>query len=147
MLCIALFHGGFESHIDERSLIQKIMLYELKIGHSTAKAIRNICWAKSKSVIDHSLGTRWLKKFRYGCKDVDNQAKSARQKAVDSEALLDAIEVKPATSTRISSGELGISKSKVFRQQHPEIPNCASRTTKIMQNFWFTLIHWTNFVL
>ena len=41
----------------QHSLIQQLMLYELKLGHYTAEVTKNIYWAKSEGTLDHSTVT------------------------------------------------------------------------------------------
>ena len=42
-----------------------------------------ICCVKGEVVVDHSTETRWFKKFRLGCKNLDDQVSSVRPKTVD----------------------------------------------------------------
>ena len=46
----------------QHSLILELTLYDFKLGHNIAEAIKNIC-AKSEGTIDLSTVTRWFKKF------------------------------------------------------------------------------------
>ena len=88
--------------------------------------------------------TRWSKKFRSGCRNVDEPAKIGKPKIVDSEVVL--WEENPTCSTRRVSGELGLSQACLVhnlhdpRQKHRPLPNCCSCTTKILQNIWLTLV-------
>ena len=52
------------------SLNQEIMLRKFELEHNALEANKNICW---------------FKKFRLGCKNVDDTAKSDRPKIVDTE--------------------------------------------------------------
>ena len=71
------------------SLIQELMVYEFELGHNSAEATKNISCAKSEGIVDHSTETRWLNKFCFICKNLnDVQARSGRPKTVDSEAIL-----------------------------------------------------------
>ena len=75
------------------------------------------------------------------CKNIDDQARSSRPKIVDFEAVLQAIEANPASSVCRVSGELVIetvcdSSPSRLQRKHPELPNCTSHTSKILQNFW-----------
>ena len=93
----------------QHSLIQKLMLYEFKLGHNFIEASKHICYAKVKCAVDHSTVTRWLKKFHSSYKNLNNQAKLSRFKTVDSKVNLKAMEANPASSTWRVSGKLGIS--------------------------------------
>ena len=58
-------------------LIWKLMLYEFELDLNAAE--------ETKIFIDHRTVS---KKFRLGCQTFDNQARSARPKTVDTEAVL-----------------------------------------------------------
>ena len=42
------------------------------------EATKNICGVKCDRTVDHSIITRWFKKFASGCKNFGNQAKSGK---------------------------------------------------------------------
>ena len=82
----------------KRSLIREILIYEL--GHNAVNETENICCAKREGVIDHSIITKWFKKFRSSYMNHDDREKSDRRKTMNSEALHQAIEANPASSAR-----------------------------------------------
>ena len=43
------------------------------------------CCPKGEGIVDHSIVTRWFKKFHLNCKNLDDQAKLGRSKTVDYE--------------------------------------------------------------
>ena len=90
------------------NLIQELMLYKFKLVHNATEATKNICCAKGKGAVDHSSVTRGFKKFRLGCKNLDDQARLDRPKAV-----LQAIEANLVSSTWRVSGELDISQFSI----------------------------------
>ena len=51
-------------------LIRELMIYEFKVGRGRNK---KYCYAEGDGAIDHNAVTRWLKKFRFGCKNLDDQ--------------------------------------------------------------------------
>ena len=108
------------------------MFYEFKLSLNTEEVPKNISCMKGEGVVDHSRITRWFKKFRSGCKNLDDQARSGRSKTVDSEAVLQTIEANPVSNTRRGSDELGILQHSgirhrlIPRQKHPELPNFSS---------------------
>ena len=63
----------------------------LNCGHITMKEIKNICFVKSKDVDNHITITEWLKEFRSGCKNLDNQADSITPETEDSCAPLQVV--------------------------------------------------------
>ena len=85
------------------------MLYEFKLGHNAAEATKNICCVKGEGTVDYNTVTRWFKKFCLGCKNCNDQARLGRPKTMNSEDLLQAIEVNPVSSTWRGSGGLNIS--------------------------------------
>ena len=83
----------------------------------------------------HSTITRWFKKFHLGCKNLDGQAMSGRLKAMNSKAMLQAIE---ANSTWKVSDKLGMLQSSIVCHLHDlgkSIWSCqiVSHITKILQ--------------
>ena len=76
---------------------------------------KNICCSKGENTDNHN---GWFKKIRFGCKDIDDQAKSGKSKSTDSEAVLWDLEANPESSTRRVSGKLDISLSSVIRHLH-----------------------------
>ena len=47
---------------------------EFDLGHNAMEAIKNTCWVKGESTVDHCTVTRGFKKFHLGCKNLNNQA-------------------------------------------------------------------------
>ena len=79
-----------------------------KAVDNAMEASKNICYTKGEGVLDHSIVTRWSKKFCSGCKNLNDQAKSGRPKTMDSEIMLQAIEANPVSSTHRVPSEFGI---------------------------------------
>ena len=75
----ALLHSVCNLKAVEVNVLCSI-IRELKLCHITAEEIKNFCCAKVES-------NRWLKKFRPGFKDIDNQPRSSRPKTRDLEAV------------------------------------------------------------
>ena len=75
------------------------------MGLNSAEATKNIYIGKSESTVDHSTVNWWINKFCWGCKTLDDQARSGRPKTMDSEAMFQAKEMNSATSTQKVSGE------------------------------------------
>ena len=116
------------------------MLYEFELSHNAEETAKNICCVKDEGAVDHNSITRWLKKFRRGCKNFDDQGISNRPKSVDSKALLSAKEANLASCTQRESIELGILQSP---SQHSKIFKCCQivpHITKILQNFWLSFV-------
>ena len=124
------------------------MVYEFELGQNAVEISKNIGCVRHKNEVDHSTVTRWLKKFRSGCKNLDNQMRSGRSKCVDSEIVLQAIEANLASSTQTVWGELCISYSSVVHHFYDlGIQSCriVHHVTKMLKNFWlfkkFTFIN------
>ena len=125
------------------SLLREL-LYEFELIHyAAAEASRNICCAKGESTVDHGIVTWWFKKFL-----LDNKNLTIRQCLVGLKRGIPELcsLLSPVSSTRRASCELSISQSSVdllssqAPQKHSERQNRASGTTKILQNFWLTLV-------
>ena len=100
------------------------MLYEFKMGQDTIEVAKNICCEKGEGTVDHNIVTRW---FRLGCKNLSDQARSGRSKA---------IEANPTSSIQGVSDELGILQSNVVHHLHD--------IGKSIQSCWI-VPHITNF--
>ena len=68
------------------SLIWEHMIYKFKLGHNATDVIKNICYRKGESAVDHGIVSRWFKKFYPDCKNHDGYARSDRPKTMDSKA-------------------------------------------------------------
>ena len=77
------------------------------------EAAKNIYCAKSEGAVDPSKVIREFKKFRSGCKHLNDQSSSGRPKTVDSETVLQITEANLEGSTPRVSGEL-VSHSSVW---------------------------------
>ena len=99
----------FESWTWKCYLIRELMLHEFELSHNATEAMKNIFCVKS-------LVTWWLKKFRSGCKNLDDQARSSWLKTVDSEAVLQVIAANPTsrTSVRLFNGKSELNSSSVI---------------------------------
>ena len=132
------------------SLIWELIFYDFERDRHTGETTNSIRCAKDESVVDYNTVTRLFKKFCSDYKNLDNQARSSRFKSVDFEIVLLVIEPNPASSAQRVSGELGISQFSVVRhfddlckKKIKSIRRCRimRHVTKILQNFWFTLVH------
>ena len=103
---------------------------------SLQKQLKPFFCAKVESVVDSKVSW-WFKKFNYGCKNVDNQAKLGRPKTVDSKTVPHTIGANLVSSTWRVSGELGNSHLHNLIQS---IWSCwiVPHITKLLQNFWLT---------
>ena len=100
----------------------ELMLQDFELSHNATKAAKNICCEKGQCSVDHSREIRWWKKFRKGCKDLDNKTRSGRHRTMDSKA----IEANSVSSSRRVSDELEIvivqsGSSSQPQQKHPEL--------------------------
>ena len=64
------------------------MFYGFKLGHNVREATKNIYFEKGDSTVDHRTVSRWFKKFRTGCKNIDGQARPGKPKIMYSETVL-----------------------------------------------------------
>jgi len=82
-LCIALFSvcDWKVAQINvQRSLIRKIMIYELEQNHNVLEATKSFCCAKGEGAVDHSTVNRWFKKYHSTCRNFDDHAMSGKPK-------------------------------------------------------------------
>ena len=61
------------------------------MGYETVEARKTFFCVKGEHEVDHTIFTRWFKKFRSGCKDLNDWARSGR-------SVLQAIEPNSASS-------------------------------------------------
>ena len=64
-----------------------------------------MCCTKSDGIVKHITVTRGLKKFRWGCKNLDDRISCIQPKGVDSKAMFQAIKINPAITIQRVSGE------------------------------------------
>ena len=117
-------------------VIQELLLYMFQLGHNAAEATKTFSYAK-EGTVDHSIVTRWFKKFRLGRKNLDNQTRPGRPKTVDSKTVLKVKEANPASGDRRVSGERDISQSRVVQDLRKSIWSCriVPYVTKTLKNF------------
>ena len=83
----------------QHSLIQELILYEFKLGYNVIETTKNI-YTKLEGVVDYNTVTRLLKSILFtGCKDPDDQARSSKPKTMNYDAVLQATETNPVSST------------------------------------------------
>ena len=127
-------------------------LYDLKLRLNVSEATKNISYPRGENAVDGNTETRWLRKFRLGCKNLEDWAKSGSLMSVDAEFLFQAIETNSASSTRRVSGNLGICHYNEVRYFHDIgkviqnswiVPN----VTNVLQNILLTLVFKGNQVI
>ena len=130
MICFALLHCTCDMKVTQlnvsRSLIYDVMFYELRLSDNTTNAIRNISCAEGAITVNYSRVTRYFNKFHAVCKKLTDQALVGLPKAMDSEAVLQAIELN-SKSIRWAS-HLTIQNDSSLSwpwQKHPKLPNCS----------------------
>ena len=115
-----------------RSLIQEFILYEFELGHNTAKATQTICCVKG--AVDHNTVTIYWKKFRSGCKNLDDQARLDGPKSGNFAFVLQAIEANPASIKWSRQFTVHCGSSSLW-PWHLELSNCVSRCQNIAKLF------------
>ncbi|CAF0817539.1 unnamed protein product [Didymodactylos carnosus] len=102
----------------QNRLIRELLLYELQLDHTAAEAIRNICAAKGEGAVKKSTASDWFRKFKNGDTNFEDQPRSGRPFSIDPEALRQAVEADPATSTCKLSAKFGTSNSTIYEHLH-----------------------------
>ena len=90
-------------------LIWEFIFYEFKLGHNAGETTKNV---KAEDTVDHSMVTRWFKKFHSGCKNLDNQTSSDRPKIVVFVAVLQIINANPAKSRKYQASSASYSPGR-----------------------------------
>ena len=127
------------------SLIQELMVYEIRRCHNAIETSKDIYCAKEEGTVDYSTKTKWFKKSHLGCKNLNDQAKSSRPKTMDSEAVSQVIHANQVSSSQRVLCKLSISQSSVVSYLHDlstSIHSCqiVSQVIEILQNLWLTLV-------
>ena len=109
--------------ISPRVVMQKIEIRVLlrhywKQGFNATAAARKIREVEGDDVVSDRTARIWFKKFNDGDTDLGDKPRSGRPTAVDSEAIREAIEANPSTSTRRLSAELDVPQTSVVRYLH-----------------------------
>jgi len=102
----------------EKCEIRVILRFMWKKKLSAAAAAREICQVEGQGTVSPRTARKWFKRFNEGRTSIEDDARSGRPKAVDSDALRQAVEANPGTSTRRLSDDLGISQSSAVRHLH-----------------------------
>ena len=88
--------------------IRVLLRHYWKQGFNATAAARKICEVEGDDVVLDRTAWIWFKKFDDGDTDLRDKSRSGRPTAVDSEAIREAIEANPSTSTRRLSAELDV---------------------------------------
>ena len=83
----------------QSSFIWEHMLYEFELGHIVVEETKNI-FVKGEDTGDHSILTRWLKKFHSRCKNLGDEASPGKLKTVDPKAVLQLLEANLVSRTQ-----------------------------------------------
>ena len=151
LTCYALLYFIFDLKATQMNvqhiLIQELLLYKFKLGHSMQET-KNICLVDGDGVVDFNTVTKWLKIFCSSCKNHGDQTRLIRPKTMDFEAVLQVIKANLTSSTLRVSSKLSISWSSLVFHLHNHskfIQSCqiVSQVTKILQNFWFIWVSYS----
>ena len=120
----------------QRRLIEELEIYKFELGYYAPEETKNICWANSKNTVNCSIVTKWFKKFRSVCKNLDVQEGVDMPKIVGLESLIKAIVANPSSNTGINYRAKHITiQSFTITENHPELLNCARRGQNIVKHF------------
>ncbi|GFV57110.1 histone-lysine N-methyltransferase SETMAR [Trichonephila clavipes] len=75
-----------------KELVRGCLLYDFKVGLSTAASSRRICQVFGDSAVNERMARNWLQKFRSGDLSLCDKARTGPPQALDDEALQVAIE-------------------------------------------------------
>ena len=128
------------------NLVVELRLYGFKLSHNTTEVIKNIYCEKGRGGIDYISVSKWLIKFRLGCKNLDDQAMPSRIKSVDSKAVLHVLDACLTSSCWRVPGNLIILQSTMVRHLHDLNKSTSTcwivpHVMKILPNFWLSQVH------
>ena len=99
----------------QKRRIRELILYEFNQGSTAAAGHRNICEAEGEGTVSVATCERWFKKFALGDNDLDDKPRPGQPMVINLDALREAIEAEPSTSTLVLSNDLQCSQRTVVR--------------------------------
>lgn len=123
----------------EKNRLRELLLYEFRKGSTTTQAHHNICQTEGEGAISYSTVKKWFKQFKEGNEGLKDEPRSGRPPSVDSDALQQAVEERPGSSTRQLAAEFGCSNSVIAENLHKlgfvnkkgtEVPHALSQQQK-----------------
>ena len=115
---------------------------QFELVYKNAEEIENICcvWKVTVQLITE---TRWFMKILVGLQELQQLGRSGKPKSVDSEAVLQAIEINLGSSIWRTSISHSPVRFVTFMTLANGIWSCwiVPHITKILQNFWLTLVY------
>lgn len=88
--------------------LQILFLYEFKLGHSAAKASRNIKSVFGEGCVSERTIRWWFEKFRSGDLSLKNEPRGRPKSVLDEDQLRALVEAKPKTAIRDLAADLGV---------------------------------------
>ena len=100
--------------------IRELLLYEFRKGSTTTEAFNNICQTEGEKAVSYSTVKDWFKKFREGDEGLKDQPRSGRPISINSEALTQAIQDHPSSSTRQLGAHFNVDKQTIANHLHQQ---------------------------
>ncbi|XP_039312992.1 histone-lysine N-methyltransferase SETMAR-like [Solenopsis invicta] len=94
--------------------LRAIFLYEFKLGHKAAEAIRNINSAFGQGSTNELIMRRWFQKFRNGDESLEDEKDRGRPSAVGNDKLKVLLEADPRTTIRQLAVKLNASHPTIL---------------------------------
>jgi len=91
-----------------------IILYEYKLGHNAAQAMRNINEAFGANTVNSRMVQRWFQNFRNGNMNLENQERGRPSSVVDDNQLKDLIEKDTQTTVRELAATMNASVGTIW---------------------------------
>jgi [histone H3]-lysine36 N-dimethyltransferase SETMAR len=104
--------------IMERFQIRVLLRHYWRQHFLAVDAAKKICQVEGEAIVSIRTAQKWFNRFNEGCTNFKDESRSGRPTIVDSEALLNAVEANPSTSSRRLSAELDIPQTSVVRHLH-----------------------------
>lgn len=101
-----------------REQLRLLLLYEYRLNHNAAEAVRNICAAVGSNAISHTTAKFWFIRFRQGNYNLEDETRSGRPPTLDPDELRSVIEEDPRVPTRILAERFQCSHGTIENYLH-----------------------------